>query len=145
MTRKLKKGGYTAILSVIVIAAVIILNLIVGRLPEKVRQWDMSSSQIYTLGGTTSDLIKALDKDVTIYVVGDPASVDKRITSFLKRYEDLSNHVKVETVDSVLHPEQVKKLNATDGTILVSCESTNKTQSIPFTDIIKMDESAYYY
>lgn len=96
MTRKLKKGGYTAILSVIVIAAVIILNLIVGRLPEKVRQFDMSSSQIYTLGGTTSDLIKALDKDVTIYVVGDPASVDKRITSFLKRYEDLSSHVKVE-------------------------------------------------
>nr|WP_314461769.1 GldG family protein [uncultured Clostridium sp.] len=145
MTRKLKKGGYTAILSVIVIAAVIILNMIVGRLPEKVRQWDMSSSQIYTLGGTTSDLLKALDKDVTIYVVGDPANVDKRITSFVKRYGDLSGHIKVVTVDSVLHPEQVKKLNAADSTLLVSCEATNKTQSIPFTDIIKMDESSYYY
>ena len=80
MTRKLKKGGYTAILSVIVIAAVVILNLIVGRLPEKVRQWDMSSSRIYTLGGTTKDLMKGLDKDVTIYVVAAPDSVDKRIT-----------------------------------------------------------------
>ena len=39
MTRKLKKGGYAAILSVIVIAAVVLLNMIVGRLPEKVRQW----------------------------------------------------------------------------------------------------------
>lgn len=145
MTRKLKKGGYTAILSVIVIAAVIILNMIVGRLPEKVRQWDMSSSQIYSLGKTTTDLVKGLDKDVTIYVVGDPSKIDKRITSFVNRYGDLSSHIKVETVDSVLHPEQVKKLNATDSTLLVSCETTNKTQSIPFTDIIKIDQSSYYY
>ncbi|MEY8355683.1 GldG family protein [Lachnospiraceae bacterium 54-53] len=145
MTRKLKKGGYTAILSVIVIAAVIVLNMIVGRLPEKVRQWDMSSSQIYTLGGTTKDLLASLDKDVRIYVVADPDSVDKRITSFVKRYEDLSGRIQVETVDSVLHPDQVSKLNAEDNTILVSCESTNKTESIPFTDIIKMDEMSYYY
>jgi len=95
MNRKLKKGGYTAILSVIVIAAVIVLNMIIGRLPEKVRQWDMSSSQIYSLGGTTKDLLASLDKDVTIYVVADPGSVDKRITSFVKRYEDLSSHIKL--------------------------------------------------
>ena len=48
MTRKLKKGGYAAILSVIVIAAVVLLNMIVGRLPEKVRQWryDEGASRI---------------------------------------------------------------------------------------------------
>jgi ABC-2 type transport system permease protein len=145
MTRKLKKGGYTAILSVIVIAAVVILNLIVGRLPEKVRQWDMSSSRIYTLGGTTKDFMKGLDKDVTIYVVAAPDSVDKRITSFIKRYEDLSGHIKVETVDSVLHPDQVKKLKAQDNTLLVSCDSTGRTESIALTDIIKIDEMSYYY
>ena len=144
MTRKLKKGGYSAILSLIVIAAVVVLNMIVGRLPEKVRQWDMSSSQIYTLGTTTKDLVKGLDKDVTIYVVGDPSNVDKRITSFAKRYEDLSKHIKVETLDSVLHPDQVNKLKATDDSLFISCEATNKTESVPFTSIIKMDESAYY-
>ncbi|MFT4006676.1 MAG: GldG family protein [Lacrimispora sp.] len=145
MNRKLKKGGYTAILSVIVIAAVIVLNMIIGRLPEKVRQWDMSSSQIYSLGGTTKDLLASLDKDVTIYVVADPGSVDKRITSFVKRYEDLSGHIKVVTVDSVLHPEQVNKLNAKDNTLFVSCDSTNKTESIALTDIIKYDQESYYY
>ena len=145
MTRKLKKGGYTAILSVIVIAAVVIFNMIIGRLPEKVRQWDMSSTQIYTLGQTTKDLLKGLDKDITIYVVGDPAVVDKRITSFVKRYEDLSSHIKVETVDSVLHPDQLNQLKAQDDALFVKCEATNKTETIPFTSIIKMDESSYYY
>lgn len=145
MTRKLKKGSYTAVLSIIVIAAVIILNMIVGRLPEKVRQWDMSSTKIYSLGQTTKDLLNGVNKDVTIYVVGDPESVDKRITSFVKRYEDLSSHIKVETVDSILHPEQVKKLQAENNTLFVRCQETNKTESIPFTDIIKMDEASYYY
>jgi ABC-2 type transport system permease protein len=144
MTRKLKKGGYTAILSVIVIAAVVVLNMIIGRLPEKVRQWDMSSSQIYTLTKTTNDLVKDLDKDVTIYVVGDPSVVDKRITSFVKRYEDLSSHIKVETLDSVLHPDQVSKLKAVDDSLFVSCEANNKTESVPFSSIIKMDQASYY-
>ena len=43
MTRKLKKGGYAAILSVIVIAAVVLLNMIVGRLPER---YDEGASRI---------------------------------------------------------------------------------------------------
>ncbi len=98
MTRKLKKGGYAAILSVIVIAAVVLLNMIVGRLPEKVRQWDLSGTQIYTVGDTTKELLASLDKDVTIYVVADPSAVDDRITSFVNRYADLSDHIKVENV-----------------------------------------------
>lgn len=145
MTRKLKKGGYAAILSIIVLAAVIILNLIVGKLPQQLRQFDLSGSQIYTLGDTTKKQLASLDKDVTIYVVADPASVDKRITNFLGRYTSLSKHVKVETVDSVLHPDQVKKLNAENNSLLVKCDATNKTETIKLSDIIKYDQQSYYY
>ncbi len=110
----------------IVIAAVVLLNMIVGRLPEKVRQWDLSGTQIYTVGDTTKALLASLDKDVTIYVVADPSAVDDRITSFVNRYADLSDHIKVENVDSVLHPDQVKQLNAENNTILVMCEDNGK-------------------
>lgn len=145
MTRKLKKGGYAALLSLIVTAAVILFNMIVGRLPESVRQWDMSDAKIYTLGDTTKEVLRDLNQDVTIYVVADPATVDERITSFLKRYEELSKRVKVEHVDSILHPERVKQLNALNNTLLVSSKATNKTETIPFSDIIKFDEMSYYY
>ena len=145
MTRKLKKGGYAAILSVIVIAAVVLLNMIVGRLPEKVRQWDLSGTQIYTVGDTTKELLASLDKDVTIYVVADPSAVDDRITSFVNRYADLSDHIKVENVDSVLHPDQVNQLNAENNTILVMCEDNGKTETIQMSDIIKYDQMSYYY
>ena len=35
MTRKCKKGSYMALFTLVVIAAVIVLNLIVGKLPAK--------------------------------------------------------------------------------------------------------------
>lgn len=145
MTRKLKKGGYTAILSLIVIAAVIVLNMIVSQLPENIKQWDISSGKIYTTGETTGSVLAGLDKDVTIYVVADPTHVDSRITKFVNRYGDLSGHVKVENVDPILHPAKVKELGAETDTLFVSCEATGKTVTIPFTDIIKMDQMAQYY
>ena len=145
MTRNLKKGGYTAILSLIVIAAVIVLNMIVSQLPENVKQWDISSTKIYTTGETTESVLAGLDKDVTIYVVADPTHVDSRITKFVDRYGDLSGHVKVENVDPVLHPARVAELGAETDTLFVSCEATGKSRTIPFTDIIKMDQMAMYY
>lgn len=145
MTRKLKKGGYTAVLSVAVIAAVILFNMIVSRIPEKQRQWDMSSTQIYTLGDTTKTLLSELNQDVTIYMIGDPSQTDDRITKFVNRYQDLSGHIKVETVDSILHPDRVKELKAENNTLLVSCEALNKTETISYSDIIRFDEMSYYY
>ena len=50
MTRKCKKGSYMALFTLVVIAAVIVLNLIVGKLPAKYLKHDLSSNQILTLG-----------------------------------------------------------------------------------------------
>lgn len=144
MTRKLKKGGYTAVLSIIVIAAVVVLNMIAGTLPQKLRQWDMSGNKIYSVGSTTKELAEALDKDVTIYVIADPASVDERITRFVNGYSELSDRIKIETVDSVLHPEEVNRLKGENNTLLVKCEENNKTETIPFSNIFKYDQAAYF-
>ena len=65
MTRKLKKGSYMALFTIVVIAAIIIANLIIGKIPAKYRKWDLSTNQILTLGDTTKDILSKLDKDVT--------------------------------------------------------------------------------
>ena len=80
MTRKCKKGSYMALFTLVVIAAVIVLNLIVGKLPAKYLKHDLSSNQILTLGDTTRNILAQLDRDVTIHIVADPNSVDERIT-----------------------------------------------------------------
>lgn len=144
MTRKLKKGSYAALFTIIVIAAVIILNLIIGRLPAKYRKWDLSSSQILTLGDTTKDILAGLDRDVTIHIVADPDSVDERITSFASLYAEMSPHIKIVEDDPVLHPDVLTALDTEPGNILVSCDSTGKKTAVSFNDIIQIDPMAYY-
>ena len=138
MTRKFKKGSYMALFTLVVIAAVIVLNLIVGKLPAKYLKHDLSSNKILTLGDTTRDILAQLDRDVTIHIVADPNSVDERITSFVNLYKDLSPHISVEANDPVLHPDVLTSLDTEPGNLIVSCESTGKKTSVSFDDIIQL-------
>lgn len=143
--KKLKNGGYMATMTVIVVVAVIIFNLIVGQLPESIRQFDISNTQIYTVTDTTKELLASLEHEVKLYVVCDPSAIDSRIEKFVNRYAALSDKVDVEIVDAVLHPATVTELGADNDSILVSCEETGKTQSISFDDILVLDQYSYYY
>ena len=53
MNKKLKRGGYTAILALIAVAALILFNMIVGKLPENLTKIDLSNTKIYSIGETT--------------------------------------------------------------------------------------------
>ena len=53
MNRKLKKGGAMAVFTVLVIAAVIVINLIAGTVPAKYRRLDLSTNRLFSLSDTT--------------------------------------------------------------------------------------------
>lgn len=144
MNRKLKKGGAMAMFTVIVIAAVIVINLMAGKLPGQYRRLDLSTSRIFTLSDTTTSLLDELAQDVNIYIVGDPDSIDSRITQFVQLYADYSGRIHLEAKDPVLHPDVLTTLDTKSNTVLVSCESTGRKQAIPFSDIIQIDPMAYY-
>lgn len=145
MNRKLKKGGYSTILTLVIIAIVIAVNMLALQIPEDKKQIDISGKNLYELSDTTTELISTLDKDVTLYVVGDPTWVDDRIQKIAEHYAAASSHIKVETLDPVLHPSVLTEYEATDQSILVSCEETGKKETILFSDIILYDQMAMYY
>lgn len=144
MTRKFKKGSYMALFTIVVIAAIIIANLIIGKIPAKYRKWDLSTNQILTLGDTTKDILSKLDKDVTIHIIASPDSVDERIRSFVSLYADQSPRIRVVEDDPVLHPDVLTTLDAQPGQVLVACEETGKKTAVSFNDIIQIDLMAYY-
>lgn len=144
MTRKFKKGSYMALFTIVVIAAIIIANLIIGKIPAKYRKWDLSTNQILTLGDTTKDILSKLDKDVTIHIIASPDSVDERIRSFVSLYADQSPRIRVVEDDPVLHPDVLTTLDAQPGQVLVVCEETGKKTAVSFNDIIQIDLMAYY-
>lgn len=53
-------------MAAVFIVIVVVINMIVGAIPSKYSQLDVSSSKLYTIGDETKKVLKALDKDVTI-------------------------------------------------------------------------------
>lgn len=140
-----RHGSYSIGMTVMVIAAVILFNLIVGQIPEGVRNIDVSSTKIYDVSETTVDLLDNLEKEVDMTVLAVKDETDERITNFLSRYGSLSDKINIEWIDPVLHPSALTEYNTTENTIVVACEETGKTTEISFGDILVMDEYSYYY
>lgn len=139
-----RNGAYSISMIGVVIAIIVVLNLIVGKLPEKYRKLDVSDNKIYEITDTSRSLLKKLDKKVELKVLADEKDVDKRIHTFIGKYAALSKNVSVEWVDPVLHPSVLSENDAQSDTILVSCKDTNKSTQIAFSDIIQYDMSSYY-
>ncbi len=57
----------------------------------------------------------------------------------------MSYYISVEWIDPVLHPSALTEYEASENTIVVSCEDTGKRTTVSFDDIIVMDMSSYYY
>lgn len=139
-----RNGTYSVGLAVIVIAIAIVINLVAGQLPESVRNIDISSNNLYDISSVSTKLLNKLDKKVELKVIAEQDSVDTRIKTFVKKYAALSSKVKVEWVDSVLHPSVLQEYNTDGNVIVVSCEATGKSTTIAFSDIIQSDYYSYY-
>lgn len=140
-----KQGSFSIGVTAIVIAIVVVANMIIGQLPEKYRNIDVSSTKIYEISDTSKDLLKELDHKVTLTVLAVKDETDDRITTFLSKYAGLSKNVSVKLIDPVLHPSALTENNAEKDTIVVKCEDTGKSTTVAFSDIIVQDMSSYYY
>ena len=136
-----KNGTYSIGITFVILVMVVVANLIIGQLPEKVRKIDVSSNRLYEISDTT----KKLDQDVDVKVLADKENTDERIKTFLSKYTGLSDHNSVEWIDPVLHPATLNEYNASENTIVVSCADTGKSTTISFDDILVTDMSSYYY
>ena len=127
--KHIKNGSYTMVMSVIFIAVVIVINMIVSTIPSKYSEIDISSQKLYSIGDETREMLKDLEKDVTIYQIAQSGSEDENIANLLKKYEDESKHIKVEQQDPVVNPKFVSQYTSDDlsaNSLIVVCGDRNK-------------------
>ena len=130
--KHIKNGSYSMAMAAIFIVIVVVINMIVGAIPSKYSQIDVSSSKLYTIGDETKKVLKALDKDVTIYQIAQSGSEDDTISNLLNRYKDESKHIKVEVKDPVVNPKFASKYTTDDlaaNSLIVVCGNRNKVIS----------------
>ncbi len=91
----LRGGSYSLLISAVVLAILIAVNVFASALPANLTQYDISSSQLYSITSNTKVVVNALEEDVTIYWIVQSGEEDDIIENLLSRYESLSDHIEV--------------------------------------------------
>ena len=141
-----KHGTYRAGMSVIACAAVVLVNLIAGNLPSQYLKYDVSEQKLFTTGEQTAEVLKNLDEDITLYLVAQQGSEDTTLLELLERYEGLSSHISVKTIDPVLYPNflsQYTDENLSENSVLVVGQE--RSRAVDYYDIYQysVDYSTY--
>lgn len=114
-SRRFKVGIYSMIVTLVVLAIAVVLNILVSSLPNTLTKLDTSFNDMFTITDQTKTIVGGLEKDVTIYLVATTGTEDSSIVEMLGRYEALSPHVKVVYRDPTLYPNFVPEY--TDETL----------------------------
>ena len=144
----LKNGSYSSIMIVVFVAIIIVINMIVGNLPSKYTQLDISSEKLYTIGDETKAMLKDLDKDVIIYQIAQRGSEDENISNLLQRYADESDHITVEQKDPVVNPKFISEYtsdNLSSNSLIIVCGDRNKVVNYNNIYESSLDYNTYSY
>ncbi len=131
-----KAGTYSAILTVIVIAAAIIVNFIVAELPSDFTKIDTTIDKVFTFSPETEKFVAGVTKDVTIYYVCEEGAEDTYLSEALEKYKEMNSKIKVEQVNPATQPALIEKYTdsalASNSLIITSGETS---KIVPYGDI----------
>jgi ABC-2 type transport system permease protein len=99
MKRSVKIGTYSFVMGVIVLAALIVANLLVGALPSGIADIDVSGTGLTEISDETAKFVSGMTEDVTIYWLCENGVEDEQFRLLLSRYEEAGKHVTVKVVD----------------------------------------------
>lgn len=146
--KTLKNGSYSVVLSVIFVVIIVVVNLIVDAFPSTYTELDVSDQQLFSIGDQTKDFLKELDKDVTIYQIAQSGSEDEVVSKLLQKYEEASDHIKVEKKDPVVNPKFTSEYTdeeVSSNSLIVVCGDRSKI--VDYNNIYEssMDYTTYSY
>jgi len=142
----LRGGSYSLIMTAIVLAILIMVNIFVSSLPTPLTKYDISSAKLYSITSNTKVVVNALKQDVTIYWVVQSGEEDDIIENLLNKYDSLSDHIKVVKKSPDVFPTFAKQY--TDETVKnnsLIVESGDRSRFISYDDIYIEEPNFYTY
>ena len=123
-SKKMRYGTNAMLLTVVFVAAVIVINLIVGSFDLKA---DLTKEKLFSFSEQTIGVLDKIDKPVNIYMIQEQGSKDPFVEEILDRYVRRSNMIKLGTIDPVREPDVVKgfegkDINISKGSIVFESE-----------------------
>ena len=139
-------GSYSLILSVVLLAILIVVNIFAGALPTNLTKYDISATKLYSITSNTKVVVNALEDDVTIYWIVQSGEEDEVIENLLSKYESLSEHIEVVKKNPDIYPtfaEQYTSETVENNSLIVECGDRNRF--IAYGDIYVSEADMYSY
>ncbi|MCI8505525.1 MAG: GldG family protein [Lachnospiraceae bacterium] len=144
----LKGGAYSLMLTGIVSAILIVINVLASVLPSTLTQLDISSARLYSITSNTKAVVNALEKDVTIYWVVQADEEDEVIENLLAKYESLSEHIQVVKKNPDVYPafsQQYTSETVPNNSLIVECGDSSRYISYEDIYLTEADMTTYSY
>ena len=103
--RQLKSGSYILVVTVVLLAVIITLNVLVAALPTQNTELDISEKQLYTIGDTTKGVVDKLTEKVEMFYIVEEGNEDKNVAQMLSSYASLSSNITLKNVDPAVDPK----------------------------------------
>lgn len=139
-------GGYSLVISAVVLALLIVVNLFVSALPTTAKKYDISSTKLYSITSNTKVVVNALQDDITIYWIVQAGEEDDVIENLLGKYESLSDHISVVKRNPDVYPtfaEQYTDEDVPNNSLVVECG--DRYRYISYNDIYVTESNVYSY
>lgn len=140
-----KGGAYSLLITAVVLAILIVVNIFASALPTTLTKYDISSSKLYSITSNTKVVVNNLKQDVTIYWIVQADQEDDVIENLLGKYENLSDHIKVVKKNPDVFPtftEQYTSESVPNNSLIV--ESGDRNRYISYNDIYVTSTDMYY-
>ncbi len=137
--RKFKYGSLAAAITVVFIAAVVLLNILATQLTDRYGlKIDTTKEQLFEISDQTIDYLHTLEEDIEIAVMTDEETLDngskyyKLVKEVIEKYAQNSSKIKVNYYDTEKNPEVVTKFSTytsdqiTRASIVVFCNGRIK-------------------
>jgi len=100
-TKQVKYGGYAAVITIAVVIALILLNLMMGQLAPQI---DLTWSGLFSLTEQTQQVLEQLNTPIKFYGLWRPDDEDPQIMDIINLYLTKSRHISFEVLDPNRNP-----------------------------------------
>jgi len=142
----LRGGSYSLMITGIVLALLIVVNIFASALPSAITKYDISSTKLYSVTSNTKVVVNALEQDVTIYWVVQSGEEDDVIENLLSKYDSLSDHIDIVKKNPDIFPtfaEQYTDETVENNSLIVECKE--RSRFISYNDIYVQEADMYSY
>ncbi|MBQ4153348.1 MAG: GldG family protein [Oscillospiraceae bacterium] len=156
-SRRFKHGTFATVMTVVFVAAIVLVNIIATILLEKFPlNIDLTKDQSYAMAEDSKEFLKTVDRDVKITFIGaetdltggyyTTAFYDAQALNTMKQCTQYNSKISLEFVDLSKNPQYATKYpdaTVSQGSVIV--ESDLRYKVVQYADMFDVNYDNYYY